>query len=390
METEIEEYFRQFGDVNDVEMDDLQSGFVEFKSVEAAKTALSSVVHRLANCDMEVKEAEPWHQPDHILNALNDDCLRKIFKYLNLYDLMEASQVSVRFNQHGKDEFSAKYKRLEVKESDLYGRRTYYFERMLRIFGKLICSLSIESCDNHRSLLRMISEHTTFQLKEVTLKHFRIDEYVNINLTLSNLQILELIGCSVSNLSEILTVCTQLKILKIINVNTRNRRHTGHVSLPVGRLSQRFAELEEVHLIGCLSDHDINSLITLNSPLKKLVIVNNMNTRLLAPTIIQQHPNLEELVLYQYVNENVECKETFHEQLKCLSQPFCSLKTLKLDFRFFSVAPLMKILAINQVPIEELVLKNGRVDSDEISILTQLKKIKSLKLLDIDRFTDEH
>lgn len=395
-EQEIREYFKQFGDVNDVEMHDVQSGFVVFKTAEAAETALSCVVHRVGNCDMEVKEAEPWYQPDHILNVLDDDCLQNIFKYLKPYHLTNASEVCTRFNQLAKDVFKAKFKRLEVDNGWIYGERYNYFVKMLRTFGSSIRSLSIRSWDNHQNILQVINEHTSSQLKALTLYSFRIDEHVNINSMLSNLETLELISCDVYSFSDILTVCTELKILKIkyMNFNRLKNRKRGILTLPLRPLNQRFAKLEEIHLESLLDEHDLNSFLTLDSPLKKLVVLNYSPTRSLAPVIIKHHENLEELVLYQRVDENVESSENFQKQLQCFSQPLRSLKILKLEIASFSVGPFIKMLAIEKVPVEELVLRErshgNQIDSNEIYILTQLKKLKSVKLFDIDCFTDEH
>lgn len=374
--------------MSDVELHDAQSGFVEFKFIEGAEAALSTASHCLANFGIEVKEAEPWYQPDHIFNALNEDCLRHIFEYFELYDLMNVAEVCTRLNELSKHVFAAKFKRMEVKRSYLCGNRTYYFEKMLRIFGSLIQSLSIESLDYHQSILQMINEHTT-QLKELKLISFRIDRIENFNSMLFNLEVLELDGCCVYNLSDLLSVCTELRVLKIIytNIGCANKLHKNVGNLPMRCLSQRFAKLEEIHSFGALSDHDLRCLVTLDCPLKVLVLVNNRTTRLLTPDIFRHHPNLEKLVLYHHIDRNDDTQE---EKPFQLNQSLGSLKTVMLSFRSTLVPSLTKIPELKQAPIEELVLRFSRINSVEVSILTQLKTIRSLKLSCVESFTDEH
>lgn len=45
-------------------------------------------------------------QESELLNILDNDCLREIFKYLTLLDLINAAEVCIRFNQHANDAFN--------------------------------------------------------------------------------------------------------------------------------------------------------------------------------------------------------------------------------------------------------------------------------------------
>lgn len=385
--------------MNAIEMlDSNQSGFVQFGTIEAANTALSKDEHLVTNCNMKVKEADPWKQPEHILNALNDDCLLKVFSFLKLNDLARTSDVCVRFNRLAKDVFVTKFKRLKVSFRDC---NLYCFEKVLRNFGHLIFSLYIDGAygySDHELVFEFMNEYTMPQLKQLTLRRFRLGKNVDINSTLSNLEHLELILCSVYDLSAILEYCIGLKLLKIVNLKLDNKPSENIVCLPIRRIHQKFEKLEDIHFIDGLSEHELNNLIPLNAPLKKLVVVNNRITRSLVPLLIKHHQHLEELVLYQYLDRNSQ--EILHEQLESFNDPLKSLKTLKLDFDLLipstipstiSIEPLLRMLATKNVPIEEFVLKACRVVHHfEVSTLTQLKRIRSLKLLNIDGFTDEH
>lgn len=99
----IKRYFQRFGEVETIRMHTKghsQFGFVQYKSPYAATAVLSKTTHRIANYTVSVKPAHEKHQPDfkefkppkqdspqHILNALNDDCLDHVFKQFKLLDL---------------------------------------------------------------------------------------------------------------------------------------------------------------------------------------------------------------------------------------------------------------------------------------------------------------
>lgn len=60
-----------------------------------------------------------------------------------------------------------------------------------------------------------------------------------------------------------------------------------------------------------------------------------------------------------------------------------ALKVLKLDFYAESIAPLMHILATNKVPIEHLKLINGNINGYAIGQISELKKVKTLELIEM-------
>lgn len=78
----------------------------------------------------------------HILNALIDDCLRKIFQYLTVFDLARVADTCVHFNKLAKTVFNSKFKHL-----DCYSN---FFEKnnvllTLLTFGSSIQSLNLSS-----------------------------------------------------------------------------------------------------------------------------------------------------------------------------------------------------------------------------------------------------
>lgn len=114
---------------------DAHFALIEFKTVDDAAAVLSS-----NEIFIKVKAADPWLQPDHILNALNDDCLQAIFLQLNQSDLLNVSKVCVKFNQHAKAAFSRKYKKFRLS-TDSYNST----KSLLQTFGSVIQSVDVHS-----------------------------------------------------------------------------------------------------------------------------------------------------------------------------------------------------------------------------------------------------
>lgn len=97
------EYFTKFGTIESLRFFD-EFGYIQFESADAAEAVISRSSHRIRSfffC-VKAKAAYHWHQPDfvpmqpnqnddsHILNALDDDCLRVIFERMSLLDLTNA------------------------------------------------------------------------------------------------------------------------------------------------------------------------------------------------------------------------------------------------------------------------------------------------------------
>lgn len=141
MSDAISEFFGQFGKVKSVDIEqngEAHYGYVQFETVEGASAALSCGMYRIANCNIQVKAAHPWQQPDLILNALPYDCMCPIFKYLNLRDLLNAAEVCVCFNKFATGEF-------KINHKDVLGKELSDVEHIVSKFGSSIRSLEVSS-----------------------------------------------------------------------------------------------------------------------------------------------------------------------------------------------------------------------------------------------------
>lgn len=394
MENEIKEYFSQFGDVNRIQLHhegDLHCGYVEFKTVDGATTALSTSVHRVANCDVQVKAAEPEHQPDHMLNALDDDCLREIFKYLDEIDLCNAAEVCVRFNQHAKEAISSQIEACEFPEAFRFSVHSNLFEQLLRPFGCLIHSLLIRDNDSGVDTLKMVHKHISSRLKWLTISNLRIHEHLNIHSMFANLETLEIVSGSFleSNLNELLANCSELKIL-IIRSNDSEEGCFFNFILEENCLNQQFSKLEEAYFLGgSMTNDSLNNFIILNSSLKKLALrkIFLLSAQDLLPIIGQHLHSLSYLEINQYSDGCIVTPECLLSLGKLLS-----LNGLQIHLNSLPVAPLLNELATKRVPIELLVLSRDSDDStelDTIENILRLKQIKKLYLENIHKLTDD-
>lgn len=374
---DINGYFVRFGEVKSISIlvkGDNCYGLVEFKTVEAAASALSNKIHCILSCDVEVKAAEPWRQPDHILNALHDDCLKEVFKHLNQQDLFNAADVCIRFNQHAKAAYAVNYKEVEMIFSFID------IEAMVRKFGQEISSLSVVSvgwASNNKRLLQTIIEHVSSKLEELKLSYISTDGNVAVNSTLTNLKYLELVDFHMENLRELLEACPQLKVIKMKHCQWN------------GRCFPIIKHLEEIQLIRnpSINDSQFVLFVVMNSSLKKLVLEHNheLNSVIIFGIIGRLFSNLVDLEIDQPFRDN--CRfDLMVQNLGRLS----SLKALKLNFNSMSVATLMRALAIKQVQIEQLKIINGDIDTDAINSMAQLNQMKTLELDDINGLIDEH
>lgn len=111
----------------------------------------------------------------HILNVLNDDCLREIFKKLHFSTLLSVVNVCVRFHRVAREAFSSKYKSKKIHIYDLAWDRAptkSQVSNFLIEFGSSISSVSLMG--------RALGRYTCFKKYEDTHLYLRmISKYCN-------------------------------------------------------------------------------------------------------------------------------------------------------------------------------------------------------------------
>lgn len=405
MKDQIIIYFEEFGLVNSVEIEresnaDTHFALVEFKQVQTAgKILASNRMYRIADCNALVKAADPWLQPDHILNALNDDCLRAILLQLNLLDLTSAANVCIRFNEQAKSVFSTKFK----KKLNLNECSHQEAINSLQTFGALAQSIDVKSKTSNLSKSRHENEILTAiavcctdaeeaalnnaevssNLKELILREFHfiieLPLYIKFDKALSKLERLSLDACYVrDNLNPVLSACAEMRAIHMQSCFLRCDSYFW----------PKLHKLDELQLIdvASLDYRSINGIVAMNPKLKKFSLVHRyMNWKKTLPSIVGKLRNLLEMELKVQVLVN----DDFAEGIRCLGR-LRSLKVLKIKLGSQSAAPLYDVITRNALPIEHMQLIDGKIDTGIINAMAEMKHLKVLELDNIGGLTDEH
>lgn len=366
-------------------------GFVQFQSPAVAASVLFQSIHWISNSRVKAKPAHsrcqdymaPEQDSDaHILNALNDDCLRAIFKRLNLIDLTNAAGVCVRFKEHAEIAFKAKHSKLEITNA-VFSRRVA--KAVLQNFGKLIRSLNVESMmlgPDHEAFTLM-HQHTGTALTEFQLSDFDFRMKNNLQNAvfslLSKVKLLTLYECEFhGKLKDMLAICNQLNTLRMIGGNWNGNAINSHFP--------QLKEAEFTENMGTLNDARFNQFTELNPQLEKLTIGDNGDFT--SKSIHSIGMNLLHLIELE-IDEEFSDDSNFHKHSETLAR-LNSLKVLKLKLNGNSATPLLRALANQNVPIEHLKFEEGSIDMDGIKHLSQLKKMKHFTVNEVYGLTDKN
>lgn len=330
--------------------------FVQFQQKNSVEQVLSTSSHIVSDCDVDVLSADVWHQPEteiknpllfppaqespsNIVNALNDDCFREIFRGLNLKELGIAAEVCVRFKKLAEETFTRKYK--NVIQLHNFNLRFDEFEHVLRIFGSLTNSISI-NWKNEIDMFGLIHQHCSSKLRE-------------LNFT-----------CISSNVHTFNGALENLEVLDLSN----NR-------LP---LEGTLPKLEE-------ATFHMSAFLSSNTTLKKLSIFDMDVGERSLPT--KTFHSLSQMV---HSFEEIEIDTNWANWFKFVkdigaSEENFSLKVVKLKRSNASEsARLLKVLVDKRAPVEHLVLENkycSVVKSKRIRRIVQMKGIKVLHFRNI-------
>lgn len=274
----------------------------------------------------------------NILNALNDNCLRKIFEKLNLLDISSVAVVCLRFNKIAK-EFSASKYRDEKLNCNLF-RSNYYtlaaIEECFRKFGSLFTSISTKYSDEDYTsviLLGMIVEYCK-NIKEIEI------EIDNDYYCVENIQFFAGIG-SDNELIPLLSRLEKLRIFQKIETQT-------------------FCQLNDIF---------------------DLIAQNGLNIQELDFSGIPfyfKNPHFE-----RYFDNSEPSELAVLSQLK-------NLKKLIIGFYCTPIASHMQALSSNNMPIEFLGVIDGEFDNDAIKFISEMKSITTLELTRPYNLNDEH
>lgn len=368
---DVGEYFARFGSVKSVSI--FREGadhhnLVTFKTVEAAALVLSNPEHRIVDCDIDVKAAEQWQQPDQILNALNEHCFLKIFENLHYSDLVNAAYVCRSFERYAQYTFVQNSMTMSVYDDCIDESL-----KILNKFGAVAKRVFVNSSSAEVF-------QTVFDKCSATVENLAISgelqpmDLGDFGCRFVKLKSLCLLGCTFQNLDDSIALCPEMTRLKICR-----GFWDGEC------ISRENPKLEKLHLFNnnpySPTNIQLNTFVRLHPGLRKLVLI--FEQRKLSVQIFREiGQHLRGLVKLEIKLDEFEDPDEFQENVQNLGQ-LSSLRVLRVDFKSMSVTPLIKALAENQVPIEELALEHGEIDTAAIAYMAELKQMKSVSLYSV-------
>lgn len=342
-------YYKQFADIQNVHFvhDDEQN----YNAIIVCKTEADAVNIQAINRHIEII---PTAEKDYMLGAykkindLNDDCLYKIFDYLNVADLCNLASIGLRFKRIAGAVFS---KQPEAKTICLWSEneKTKGIEIMKHL-GHVIASANCSSdLDFDANILAIMVKHCAGNLKELFLSDFHLtwQEVFSLRPLLGGLEKLKLHNCT----GPILLFCDALKDLKIeggfsgilIDTHLSELESFSFGYFPSDYMefnghSHTYTTITRTRKLTQWKDHwspgvdCLKMFLEKNPHMKKIDLYKNVNT-LYADAVYEfletKSPNIEELILF---NNEHYYKGSFEKSLTQILT-LKDLKVLHLDWK---------------------------------------------------------
>lgn len=406
----IQSYFECIGEISLIRLHPNPThtyGFVHFREPEHAAEVLSRTHHKIAGVYVRVKEAERRHKPkmpyatfDNAIDTqttraipvpdLNDDCLREIFDYLNVLDLVSVAKVCPRFEAIAQARFSIKHKTFDFHELYRAARielHQHHLEGFLERFGQFIVNLrvsyiEIQTIDND-FVLELISKYCKGRLDILKLENFELKGRIlkKMRSLFARLQKIYLRGCTfTSPFFRHLGFCNKLKKLKFSDYSECSDCRLFTFNLP---------ELETISFKN-FDGFGLNQMVKFleqNPQLKKVSIVNceSIESSIL-PEIARRIPLVEKISFKEsrdYSSPHFR-KNAMH--LKQLS----SLKKLKIDCADNPVGSVFNEIANAKVPLDYLEIRHCSANRQLVNSISNMNTLKTLNLIQIDTMVASH
>lgn len=405
-------YFSTFGAVQNVRIHKKSThtfGFVTFTRAESAAVALAKTVHKINGREIEIAEADSWHQekpmekfnnheaaatastkdielPIELTNRtgtnmldMNDDCLYEIFspKLMSIMDLCSVAETCSRLKQIANRNFTRAYKCCNFNELSL--KTIHEVRRFLINFGSLITELTIKSDLNGMSvrILDLVIRYCKNTLESLTLKQYEITEYLTAKLRpmFSNLKKIHLENCSLyGDGQKLFANCGSLIELKAIQLDHED--DDGIILENVFPKLERFV-LEQTYFNN--DDSELNLFVSRHEGLKELSLKGIDNDR---PTLLTAIANncksIEELRIESAASDAREYPSEYEKELQSILT-LNNLKKLQIECARVNVTKFIQELPkLNS--LEFLELYHAHADEGLIPALAQLKNLNVLRL----------
>lgn len=312
----------------------------------------------------------PFPPPDtpKLLDTLNADCIRAIFRRLTLRDLGAAANVCTCFKAIAESTFKCRYKGRVFHLTDLLSGddalEATMVDQCLAAFGPFIENASIDARleqFGYISALMAIAKHCS-ELRELTFNTETLEAgaLTAIRASVQRLKVLNI--CSGSLGDDVFGDDCQIERLTI--------QLSWLVDLPLLRLP-RLVELELYHM--ALIDYVAERLLAVNNSLRILRAFNVLNGTILFECIPRHASSIEELV-FDYVFE-YEGQIDFGpwRQLN-------ALKRLTVTVSVSPIVPMLAALAEGETRLERLTLTDVPNGDALIDAICQMKKLRYLRM----------
>lgn len=394
-EDELKSFFSYFGDISSLRVDlkkRVKIGSVHFQRPETAAQVLKQLDLAFKGYIVRVATADCWHQPGWLRTVsspfsfendvdpnpqLNDDCLRRIFDYLNMWDLVSVADVCPRFEQIAQERFAREHKKFnfddfvfekKTRGQLLTGRKIRNF---LKHFGSSIVELDVSSfqlsdsqCTTNDFLRMVILSHCSETLKVLKIRNTLLDSRIPTSDT--------------NSFMHALSNCKQLTKMKIDGKWKSFISNSNFTSPALTTIS-----LENM---GKLNHMGVSRILQRHPQLKQITIANCAIDPQIICAFVHYVPHLEKLSL---VNNSVPASSRL--LLKFIAQ-LTSLKRLSIDniTQAWTTALLLAKMGTANVPLEHLNL-NGCSASDElVRTIGTIKSICSLRFTNVYGLEKSH
>lgn len=311
------------------------------------------------------------------LMDVNSDCLLKMLEYMGPYDLSNLAETNKRFYDLAQYQFWRKYRTfnctLLLEDDGLVNLEK--FERVLRIFGHHIVSLTVsmflfvEEADTSLNLLLLISRYCGANMNFLSLDGFILTEMLagdafsaRLKDMFNRIEHLVFMNGWIDWTSDSMK---KLKTLKLMEVDS----HWNFLSLKLPAIKEF-----QLMFMDYIESEILSEFLEINTSIRYLSIVQCFGiSSSMYKTIGKM--NLKELEFQQY---GVVSEELFQRDLNYISS-LKKLKTLKINCMKHSVSSFLAKLVRNDVDLVHLELSNGLFDTDTFENINKLKKLKILK-----------
>lgn len=336
------------------------------------------IVIKIKDVELPIRRKTRRNKPNpKQLMDVNSDCLLKMLDYMGPYDLSNIAETNKRFYDLAQYQFWRKYRTfnctLLLEDDGLVNLEK--FERVLRIFGHHIVSLTVsmflfvEEANTSLNLLLLISQYCGVNMNFLSLDGFILTEIfaegtlsAQLKVLFNQLEHLVFMNGWIDWTSGSMK---KLKTLKLMEVDS----HWNFLSLKLPALKDF-----QMMFMDYIEPKMLSQFLEINTSIRYLSIVQCFGiSSNMYKTIGKM--NLKDLEFQQY---GVVSEELFQRDLNYISS-LKRLKTLKINCMKHSVSSFLAKLVENNVGLIHLELSNGLFDTNTFENINKLKTLKILK-----------